>query len=210
MIEEYIIRMGFTLDPKDVYDTFSSRGWCKKDGQQYKTLEAMINCYNGVVLAKHEKQGKSRKVKAVRHKKPVVPSVQYTYIAYTDGSNDNLNPKRPAGAAYIILDAQGKELHKAAKGFLNKTNNEMEMLAIISAVKWIPDGESIMVYSDSQYAINVFSGKWKAKKNLELVDLYRRLSAGKTVAFEWVKGHNGNYYNEIVDQMANAEYQKLR
>ena len=199
--------MGFTLDPKEVYDTFASRGWRKKDGQQYKTLEAMINCYNGVVLAK---RGKRKDVKAVRLQKHVVPVGQHTFTAYTDGSNDNLNPKRPAGAAYIILDAQGKELHRASKGFLNKTNNEMEMLAIISAVKWIPDGESIKVYSDSQYAINVFSGEWKAKKNLELVDLYRRLSAGKTVTFEWVKGHNGNYYNELVDQMANAEYQKLR
>lgn len=133
-----------------------------------------------------------------------------TYIAYTDGSNDNRHPRRPAGAAYIILDENSNELHRASKGFLGRTNNEMEMLAIISAVKWVPAGSFITVYSDSQYAIKVFSGVWKAKTNLNLVRLYKEVSKDKDVHFQWVKGHNGNYYNELVDKMANAEYQLLK
>ena len=133
-----------------------------------------------------------------------------SYVAYTDGSNDNNNPKRPAGAAYVVLDCDGKELHRASKGFLNKTNNYVELMAIISAVNWIPQGASVVVYSDSQYAINVLSGHYRPKANIDLVNMFFEVSRGKEVFFQWVKGHNGNKWNEIVDKMANAEYQKLK
>lgn len=133
-----------------------------------------------------------------------------SYVAYTDGSNDNNHPSRPAGAAYVILDSNGNELHRAAKGFLGKTNNFAELMAIISAVNWIPQGASVIVYSDSQYAINALSGRYKAKANLNLIEMFYEVSRGKEVFFEWVKGHNGNHWNEIVDKMANAEYQKLK
>ena len=139
-----------------------------------------------------------------------VAEVVKSYVAYTDGSNDNNHPKRPAGAAYVILDSEGNELHRAAKGFLGKTNNYVELMAIISAVNWIPQGASVIVYSDSQYAINTLSGRWKAKANIELVNMFYEISRGKEVFFEWVKGHNGDHWNEVVDKMANAEYQKLK
>lgn len=132
-----------------------------------------------------------------------------SYIAYTDGSNDNKNPRRPAGAAYVILDEKGKEMHRASKGFVGKTNNEMELMAIISAVNWIPDGESVVVHSDSEYAIKVLSGEYKARKNLKLISLYKKVSANKKVAFKWVKGHNGDYWNEVCDQMARFEYERM-
>lgn len=132
------------------------------------------------------------------------------FIAYTDGSNNNLDPKRPAGAAYVILDGNGKELHRASKGLLGKTNNFVEMLAIISAINWVPLGASVTVHSDSQYAIGVLSGQMKAKKNLNLIERYKQVSDGKDVSFEWVRGHNGDYWNEVCDQMARAEYEKIK
>ncbi len=128
------------------------------------------------------------------------------FIAYTDGSSDNNDPRRPAGAAYVILDEHGNELHRASKGFMNRTNNQMEMLAIISAVNWVPSDSSVVVHSDSQYAINVLSGKWKAHSNTHLVLLYHKVSQGKRVSFKWVRGHNGNKWNEECDRMANSEY----
>lgn len=132
------------------------------------------------------------------------------FIAYTDGSNNNRDPRRPAGAAYVILDENGNELHRASKGFLGKTNNEMELLAIISAVNWVPEGASVIVHSDSLYSINVLSGRMAARKNLRLIDLYKHVSRGKDVRFQWVKGHDGNRWNEICDKLANEEYQKLK
>lgn len=122
------------------------------------------------------------------------------YVAYTDGSCD-CPGTRCGGSAYIILQDDNiiKEAHK---GFLNTTNNRMEMLAIISAVYSVPEGSSITVFSDSQYAINIFSGKWKAKTNTDLVRRYSSISCTRNISLRWIKGHNGDKYNEMADQLA--------
>ena len=134
-----------------------------------------------------------------------------SYSAFTDGSSDNMNPLRPGGSAYIIFDSQGNEVKRASKGFKNTSNNRMEVLAIISVVNSLPYGSSVIIHSDSQYSINVLSGRWQASMNLDQVALYRRLVAEKNikVTFEWVRGHNGDVYNELCDQMARGEYQKM-
>ena len=134
-----------------------------------------------------------------------------SYSAFTDGSSDNKNPLRPGGSAYIIFDSQGNEVKRASKGFKNTSNNRMEILAIISVVNSLPYGSSVTIYSDSQYSINVLSGRWQASMNLDQVALYRRLVAERNikVTFEWVRGHNGDEWNELCDQMARGEYQKM-
>ena len=134
-----------------------------------------------------------------------------SYSAFTDGSSDNKNPLRPGGSAYIIFDSQGNEVKRASKGFIGTSNNRMEVLAIISVVNSLPYGSSVTIHSDSQYSINVLSGRWQASMNLDQVALYRRLVAERNikVTFEWVRGHNGDEWNELCDQMAREEYQKM-
>jgi ribonuclease HI len=132
------------------------------------------------------------------------------FTAYTDGSCDNLNAKRPGGSAYIILNEDGSLFKKASKGFLGTTNNRMELLAIISVVNSLPKSSEVTIYTDSQYCIATLKAK-KPKKNLDLVQKYHSI-AGKlaSVTFEWVRGHKGNFWNEECDRMANGEYQKLK
>lgn len=120
------------------------------------------------------------------------------YIAYTDGGCQNTSVYGEGGSAYLIIH-RGEVVKTASKGFLYTTNNRMEMLAIISAVCSVPEGSDLTVYSDSKYAINVFSGIWKPKKNRDLIIKYNERV--KTVCFRWVKGHNGDKYNEMVDSM---------
>lgn len=74
------------------------------------------------------------------------------YEAYTDGSCDNISPYGEGGSAYIILK-DGVIIKESKKGFVGTTNNRMEMLAIISAVKSVPKGATLTVYTDSQYCI---------------------------------------------------------
>ena len=133
------------------------------------------------------------------------------YTAFTDGSSDNKNPLRPGRSAYIIFDSQGNEVKRMSKGFMGVTNNKMELLAIVSVVNSLPPNSSVTIHSDSQYSINVLSGRWRASENLKVINLYRRLVAEKNikVTFEWVRGHNGDVYNELCDQMARGEYQKM-
>lgn len=134
------------------------------------------------------------------------------FKAYTDGSCNNLSPYGEGGAAYIILQ-DGVEVKRASKGFMGVTNNRMEMLAIISAANSVPPGSTIEIYTDSQYCITVFAPGYivKAKtKNIDLIRLFNEIRQTRTILFHWVKGHNGDEYNEMVDKMADARTEEQR
>jgi len=133
------------------------------------------------------------------------------FQAYTDGSADNMNPQRPGGSAYIIFDKGGQEVRRASKGFINTTSNRMELLAIMSVINALPPNSSVTIHSDSQYSINVLSRKWQASDNLDQITKYWSLCKNKNinVLFEWVRGHNGNVWNELCDKMARWEYHKI-
>ena len=134
------------------------------------------------------------------------------YDCYTDGSCNNLSANKEGGAAYLIL-LNGEEIVRRSKALIHTTNNRAEMLAIISAVKRCPIGAEIIVHTDSKYAIFSFGQRKRISdsvKNSDLIHLYRKEAAQKKVTFEWVKGHNGDKYNEIVDSMANGEYNKMK
>lgn len=132
------------------------------------------------------------------------------FVAYTDGSCDNLNPLRPGGAAYIIMDLDGNIIKKKSKGFQNTTNNRMEMLAIISVVNSLPNNSFVTINTDSEYCIRALLSK-QPKANLDLIEKYYSLRQQKyiTVFLHHVKGHAGNKYNEECDQMAKGEYTKM-
>lgn len=131
------------------------------------------------------------------------------YIAYTDGGCKNTSIYGEGGSAYLILH-KGEIVKIASKGFLHTTNNRMEMLAIISAAYSVPDGSDLLVCSDSQYAINVFSGRWKSSKNPDLVRRYQtRIKELGSVEFRWVRGHNGNQYNEAVDTLCTEAIERI-
>ena len=134
------------------------------------------------------------------------------YDCYTDGSCNNLSANKEGGAAYLIL-LNGKEILRRSKALIHTTNNRAEMLAFISAVKRCPIGADIVIHTDSKYAIFSFGHRKRISdsvKNSDLIHLYRKEAAQKKVTFEWVKGHNGDRYNEIVDSMANGEYNKMK
>ena len=128
------------------------------------------------------------------------------YVCYTDGSCDNISEEHAGGAAYIILK-NGKIIKEKNHGQLHTTNNRMELLAIISAVNSCPPGAFVDIYTDSQYCILVLSNQKLPKKNPDLYKLYVKCSAQLAgIRFHWVKGHNGNKYNEQVDELAYGAY----
>lgn len=132
-------------------------------------------------------------------------SAKTDFDAWTDGSCNNLSPYGEGSSAYVVLK-DGVLIHEAKYGRIGTSNNRMELLAIISAVNWIPANSSVTIYSDSRYAINVFSGKWKAKTNTDLVRLYDTVASRLSeIRFEWVKGHSGIEWNEYVDELASSE-----
>ena len=123
------------------------------------------------------------------------------YTAYTDGGCRNLSVYGEGGSAYVIIH-EGEVVKKASKGFVHTTSNRMEMLAIISAVNSVPEGSHLRIFSDSKYAISTLSGFWMPKVNTDLVSLFKERSKRLgSVRFKWLKGHNGDKYNEMVDAM---------
>ncbi|HUT51079.1 MAG TPA: RNase H family protein, partial [Alphaproteobacteria bacterium] len=75
------------------------------------------------------------------------------------------------------------------------TNNRMELRAVIEALRHIPEGEAATIYSDSRLVVEILSGRWRGKKNPDLIGWARGLARKRHVTFEWVRGHNGNVYN---------------
>jgi ribonuclease HI len=121
---------------------------------------------------------------------------------YTDGG---YSMSADFGAfAYVILQ-DGVLLHKYAEKIEHETNNRAEIKAILYGVKALPNNSEVEVFSDSQYALGVLSGKYKAKKNPDLVEEYKRMVVGKNIkaSYTWVRGHNGNAWNEVCDQLCN-------
>lgn len=118
---------------------------------------------------------------------------------YTDGACDP-NPG-PGAWAWLCVENGEQRIGREA----NTTNNRMEMQAIIEALRYVPEGEAAVIRSDSQLCINQLTKGWKAKANTHLVNMARKVAALRPlVRFEWVRGHNGDRWNEQVDAIANA------
>ena len=130
-------------------------------------------------------------------------------IAAADGSS--LSNPGPAGWAWYV-----DEDRWAAGGWAHGTNNMGELMAVLDLLRQTR-GEELRVLCDSQYAINCCT-KWitgwkrrgwrKADGQPVLnVDLLKELDkqlAGRTVTFDWVKGHAGHSLNERADDLARA------
>lgn len=117
---------------------------------------------------------------------------------YTDGSCSP-NPGKGGWAFVAILP--DCECHVNG-GDKYTTNNVMEITAVIEALREFKHIEKFHIYTDSTYVLNCAQGKWQRKKNADLWKKYDSYSKGKDIIFEWVKAHNGNHYNELVDKLA--------
>ncbi len=132
-------------------------------------------------------------------------------IIYTDGACSG-NPGKGGWGAILLYKHHKKEI----SGFEQETtNNRMELQAVIEALKLVKKSVPIIVYTDSKYVQNGISQwihSWKKngwrganKKPIKNVDLWQALdeqAVNHKVDWKWVKGHNGDKYNEIADELA--------
>ncbi|MDR1898006.1 MAG: ribonuclease HI [Prevotellaceae bacterium] len=127
---------------------------------------------------------------------------------YTDGASKG-NPG-PGGYGTILMSGQHRK--ELSEGYALTTNNRMELLAVIAGLEALKfDDCNVTVYSDSKYVVDAVEKKWlnawvknnfKNKKNSDLWLRYLKAAQKHTVRFIWVKGHNGNIFNERCDQLA--------
>lgn len=84
------------------------------------------------------------------------------------------------------------------------TNNRMELTAVIAGLEALTkDGVAIELLTDSAYVAGLLNGN-KAKKNQDLVNRLRLLTAKHSVEVALVRGHQGHNLNERVDRLAQA------
>lgn len=129
------------------------------------------------------------------------------YKLYTDGGCLK-NPDGPGGYGVIIIAPDGK-IEELKGGNPSSTNNRMEIIAAIVGLSHIPTGQAVKVYSDSQYVIKTMNGEFKKKKNLDLWEKLDEVASHQAhIEWNWVKGHNGNLYNERCDKLATEGMEK--
>ena len=124
----------------------------------------------------------------------------YDYIIYTDGGCER-NPGGRGGYGAVIINNSTGELTDISGGFRSTTNNRMEVMAVIKALEKIEKGTHIQLFSDSQYVIRTMNGMFRKKKNIDLWKKLDKLAAAFEIEWNWVKGHNGNTYNERCDTL---------
>ena len=130
---------------------------------------------------------------------------------YTDGSCIG-NPGQ-GGWAAIILDEGKKTLIKGNKE--NTTNNQMELLAPIEALKKISKGSQVQIFTDSKYlksGITEWIYNWKKngwktanKKDVSNKELWTeldQLNSEFEISWNWVKAHSTDKLNNEVDLLA--------
>ena len=130
---------------------------------------------------------------------------------YTDGACSG-NPGK-GGWAAIILEGNNQSSISGSEN--NTTNNRMELMAPIMALKKIKAQSEITIYTDSKYVkdgITVWIKKWKlnnwvsaSKKPVKNKDLWIKLDnlcQKHKVIWKWVKAHAGNKMNDLVDKLA--------
>jgi len=139
-------------------------------------------------------------------------------VAYTDGACSG-NPG-PGGWGALLQAIKGDTVLKERTlkgGAAQTTNNQMELMAAISALEALSKPSTITVVTDSNYVKNgitswIYGWKrngWKnaAKKPVANADLWQRLDSAQArhqVTWKWVKGHAGHAENERADELARA------
>lgn len=126
---------------------------------------------------------------------------------YTDGACAVSRGDGGWGCVLLYKDVM-KTISGSATG---TTNNRMELQAVIEGLKRLKESCEVIVYSDSQLTvktINIWLRNWLKRGELEehanadLWNEYIKYSAQHNVRAEWVKGHNGDYFNEMCDKLA--------
>ena len=138
-----------------------------------------------------------------------------TVTIYTDGACSG-NPGPGGWGAILQYGPHTKEI---SGGEDHTTNNRMELMGVISALRLLKEPCIVELYSDSKYVIDAlekgWARGWKArgwvksdKKPALNPDLWEELLGlcdVHTVRTHWVKGHSTNPYNNRCDELAVEE-----
>jgi len=138
---------------------------------------------------------------------------------WTDGACKG----NPGWGGWGALLRQGRHEKTLFGGQADTTNNRMELLAVIEALKALKRPCQVVVHTDSQYVqkgMTQWLANWKRrdwrtadKKPVKNADLWQELDelvSRHDVTWKWVRGHAGDAGNEMADQLANQGVRQAR
>lgn len=143
-------------------------------------------------------------------------------IFYTDGSNSNNGRADSVGGfAYVEVSSATSDCISTFSSsdyspIGEVTNNRMELMAVISALRTCDKSDEVLILSDSAYIVNCINENWmrkwkatgktstgKTPSNMDLwLTLERCMRRCGSVEFQHVKGHAQNVHNNMADMLA--------
>lgn len=127
---------------------------------------------------------------------------------YTDGSVLLDTPQNIGGyAAILIAEDKTKRVikHRQIVGACAETNIiRMECQAIIVGIEALTRYSTVYVYCDSKPVVSMLSRGHLARsvKNYDILNHARRIAQKHKVHYHWIKGHSGNEYNTLANELA--------
>lgn len=138
---------------------------------------------------------------------------------YTDGACRG-NPG-PGGWGALLVSGEHEKALKGAEA--KTTNNRMELMAAIMALRALKRPCRVALWTDSEYlrrGITEWIHGWikrdwktasrKPVKNAELWRDLHEQSKRHSVEWHWVKGHSGHPGNERADALANEAIDEMQ
>lgn len=137
---------------------------------------------------------------------------------YCDGSCSGNGKIENFGGYGVVMLVNNRVYKTFSKGKRNTTNNEMELMGLLTSVKMAKAlDQEVTIYCDSAYCVNTvnnwmhgWAGNGWIKKsnnrppeNLEIIkELYDLLNFNNKIKIVKVKGHADNKYNNMADRLA--------
>jgi len=155
-----------------------------------------------------DQRGESPLIYSQKEGVPQIPKI------FCDGSYAYAN--RRSGFAGVIELANGSnEIYSATID--EKSNNYIELLAVIEGLKRLKSEEKIQINTDSRFVIRGLSqwiyfwkyNHWQTAFSTEVkfIELWQELDQlcqHKYIELKWIKGHSGNEYQDFCHCMAKA------
>ena len=133
---------------------------------------------------------------------------------HTDGACKG-NPG-PGGWGFVLQFNDNDTVQTYSGGELETTNNRMELMAAIQALRELSEPCEVALYTDSTYVqkgISEWISNWKKnnwrnskRQPVKNSDLWKELdleTERHKIGWHWVKAHCGNKFNELADSLAN-------
>lgn len=132
---------------------------------------------------------------------------------YTDGACSG-NPGKGGYGIILRTMIKGQIYQKEfSQGYSHTTNNRMELMGVIEALKKLKKSCEVQIYSDSSYVVDAINKNWLNNwqnnnwrggtiKNIDLWQQLIPLLEKHQVEFFWIKGHDSNEFNNRCDELA--------